>query len=388
MRRLYSAVTLAAGLLAAPASGQDRTSVPPPPPPLPPSASSPPAAAQVGAAADAERSRALQARIAMFRGSQGWFGIPDVADAPRGGRIVAAGERIAGDVAATDGTLDVYGTVGGDAVAYGGDVVVHPGGTIEGDAVAVLGRVRLQGGVVGGEVRSVRGSLAPASATGASTTATVRSAVGLVAGWLAVLVLIGVGVLLFAGGPLQVVVETMQRGFARALLAGVAGQLALVPALLLVVVGLAVTLIGILLIPFAVVALVLAAAGLMTLGFLAVARVTGGALTRDRRGRLSERGAQLRGLTAGILLFVGVWLIAALLTPLPLAATVARVVAVALTWVAVTAGFGAALLSRAGTRRATDRQRPAEPEADEISWQTPTPIGGVVAARRPTSASR
>ena len=44
-------------------------------------------------------------------------------------------------------------------------------------------------------------------------------------------------------------------------------ELAIVPLLVLVVAGLAVTLVGILLIPFAIVACVLAVAGLVTLGF-------------------------------------------------------------------------------------------------------------------------
>ena len=54
-----------------------------------------------------------------------------------------------------------------------------------------------------------------------------------------------------------------------------------------------------------------------------------------------------------------------------------------MTYVAVTAGFGAALLSRGGTRRdAAVAQAPA-PAMNAASWQTPTPVTGVVAGRRP-----
>ncbi|MHB1225890.1 MAG: hypothetical protein ACYC2G_17805, partial [Gemmatimonadaceae bacterium] len=333
----------------------------------------------------------ILAALARLEQRLPWSGIPMVRDVPAGPRVVPAGDTTAGPVASRDGPLDVYGVVKGDAVAYEGDVILHPGALVTGDAIAVLGRVRLLGGAVGGDVRSVRGSLArsaasQATAAAVASEATVRGRLELVVGWLTVLILIGVGVLVFASGPLEGVVESLQGGFARSLLLGLVGQLAVLPAILLVVVALAVTVIGILLIPFAIVAIALATAGLMMLGFLAVTRATGGALTGgDRHGRLSERGAALRALVVGITLFVGTWLAAALLTPLPAAAAIARAVAFILTWVAVTAGFGAALRSRAGTRRPA----PPEPEPEEeISWQTPTPIGGVVAARRPSSSVR
>lgn len=331
----------------------------------------------------------LRERVERFQARESWFGLPAVADAPEGSRTIAAGDTVHGDVAITRGTLDVRGVVTGSAVAYGGDVVVHDGGRVGGDAVAVLGRVRLDGGRVDGEMRAVRGSLASASASAeaASPMAMMRTELGLVLGWLTVLVLIGVGVLVFASGPLEGVVETLERSFGRSLLAGVAAELALIPVLLLVIVALAVTIVGLLLIPFAIVAYVLGAAGLMMLGFLAVARVTGGAMLRRGTGaRLSERGAMLRALVGGIVVFLGLWLVAALLVPVPIAATGMRAVAFALSWVAVTAGFGAAVISRGGTRRATE-SLPDEPGPveDDLSWQTPTPIGGVVAARRPTT---
>ena len=350
-----------------------------------------PAPAQASApAASAEDVADLRERVDAFRERESWFGLPALADAPVGSRTIAAGDTVRGDVAITQGTLDVRGVVTGSVVVYGGDVVVHPGGRVSGDAIAVLGRVRVEGGRVDGEMRAVRGSLAtaPAAATAPGPMAMMRSELGLVVGWLTVLVLMGVGVLVFASGPLEGVVESLERGFGRALLVGILAELALIPVLLLVVVALVVTILGILLIPFAVVAFVLGAAGLMMLGFLAVARVTGGAVLRRNAAQLSERGAMLRALVGGILLFLGLWLVAALLVPVPLAATAVRAIAFAVTWVAVTAGFGAALLSRAGTRRAGGPTAPApEPVEAEISWSTPTPIGGVKAARRPTSAT-
>lgn len=329
----------------------------------------------------------LRDRIERLREGEPWLGLPDPSGASQGPRSIAAGERVTGLVAVLRGNLDVHGTIDGDAVAYGGDVVIHPGGAVAGDAIAVLGRVRLEGGTVGGEVRAVRGSIEPAPVAAAGDVVSVRDQLGLVGGWLTVLLLMGIGVLLFASGPLAGVTDTLQRGFGRALLAGIAGQLALLPVLILGIVALAATIVGILLIPFAVVAYALAAVGLMMLGFLAVARMTGGALTRRARPGRTERGALLRALVFGILAFMAAWIVAALLAPLPLAATVARTIAFALSWVAVSAGFGAAILSRAGTRRPADEAAaPAVEPEEELSWQTPTPIGGVLAARRPTSS--
>jgi len=68
-----------------------------------------------------------------------------------------------------------------------------------------------------------------------------------------------------------------------------------------------------------------------------------------------------------------------------MAALAAPAVAVAITWVAATAGLGAALVSRGGVRRAV---APAAQRAMQAaSWATPTPVAGVVAARRPTPYS-
>ena len=320
-----------------------------------------------------------------------WFALPDVTPSP-GNRTIASGDTVHGNVATRGGTLQVDGVVTGDAVAWEGDVVVGPGGLIQGDAIAVQGRVRLAGGQVAGELRSVRGDLtATPSAVAERPVATLWEQVQLVLGWLVVALLIGIGVLVFAGGPLQATVEMLQGAFGRSLLAGIAGQLAIAPVILLVVVGLAITILGILLIPFTVVAVVLAAAGLMTLGFLGAAQMTGASLQRGGARRLSARGANLRALVLGIVLYLLPWLVAALLAQWPLAQSVARGVAFAVAWAAVTAGFGAALLSRAGTRRvATPSPTAPVPQPDapqEISWQTPTPIGGVAAARRPTEST-
>src|SRR5262249_29414148 len=142
----------------------------------------------------------------------------------------------------------------------------------------------------------------------------------------------------------------LERGFAKAFWLGLAGQVVMLPALLVLVVALTITVIGILLIPFAIVAYVIAAAGLVTLGFLAVARLTGGALASDR-GTTSARGVHLRALIIGLVVFLGMWLVAALFAWSPVIGAILRAIAIAITWVAATVGLGATLTSRAGTQR-------------------------------------
>ena len=137
--------------------------------------------------------------------------------------------------------------------------------------------------------------------------------------------------------------------------------------------------IGVLLIPFAIVAYIIAIAGLVTLGFLAVARLSGLPLVRSPE--LTPRGVSLRAMFIGLIGYLGLWLIAAALTSQPLAGGMIRIVALIVSWVAATAGLGATLLSRAGTQR-PGRGGQARPAEDDLSWQTPTPVSGVTASRR------
>ena len=72
-------------------------------------------------------------------------------------------------------------------------------------------------------------------------------------------------VMVFAEGNLEGVVVALERGFARSFWLGLAGQVVLLPALFALVLGLAITVLGLLLIPFAIVSYVIAAAGLVSL---------------------------------------------------------------------------------------------------------------------------
>jgi hypothetical protein len=312
--------------------------------------------------------------------------VPPTDSIAPGARSIPAGRTVRGAVVAW-GPVDVSGVVEGTVVSLGGDVTVHRGGIVRGDAVAVGGRVVADSGEIDGEMRSLASlpsALPVAAAVDARTPAQrTLDAVRLVAGTFGVLLIIAIGVLLFAGPNLDEVVGTLERRFGRAVWVGLLGQLMILPVLVLFVVALAVSVIGILLIPFAILAYAVASAGLVTLGFLAVARLVGGALWRVPDG--SPRVRALAGLALGIAVFFALWILAALLVWAPLAAAVVRAAALAATWAAMTLGLGAAILSRAGThRRVASGGRPVELAA----WQTPTPITGVVAARRPMAAAK
>ncbi|HVX38806.1 MAG TPA: polymer-forming cytoskeletal protein [Gemmatimonadaceae bacterium] len=315
--------------------------------------------------------------------------IPNADHFTYGNRTVQPNTTVDGPIAIARGNLDVFGTVNGSVFVVDGDIRVHRGARVTGDAWSAAGSVIIDGGVVEGERRAINsgpGIAAPTPAPVApARPLTTWQSVKLVIGWFALLAIIGIGVMVFAEANLDGVVVALERGFARAFWMGIAGQLLALPLLLVIVVALAITLIGVLLIPFAIVAYVIAAAGLVTLGFLAVSRLTGGAFGRDG-GATPARAVHLRGLVIGLVVYLVMWLLAASLANVAVAGAVLRAIAIAVTWVAATLGLGATLVSRAGTERATGRKAAA---TDELAWQTPTPVSGVAAAtRRPVSATK
>jgi hypothetical protein len=313
--------------------------------------------------------------------------LPAASAVTDGDLTIEAGRTVTGPIAVFAGTLTVLGRVDGDAISLGGDVVVAQGGVVTGNAVAVEGEVRRAGGTIAGEALTLGGVLTSEGQEPivSNERRATGSSVGLALSWLCVLLVIGVGVLVFAQSYLEGVVDTLETRFWRSFGMGLIGELAAFPVLVLMIVALAITVIGVLLIPFAVVAYVLALAGLLTLGFVAIARLTGGALGSDAVRRLSARGSALRGVVIGTVLLLGMWVAAAALSAVPLLGLVLRAVAATVTFVAVTAGLGATILSRAGTRGV---EAPAAKPADPAVWQTPTPVTGVAAARRPTTSRK
>lgn len=301
-----------------------------------------------------------------------------------GARAVAAGDTAVGTIAIANGTAEIRGTVTGDVVSYRGDIVVYAGGEITGNAIAIGGKVRAEGGRIGGQTLQLAGELAePVAGTGSAGSLVARR-LALVAGWLAVLIVISVGVLVLASDNLSAVADALERHYGNSLVAGVAGQVAALPLLAALLIALILSVLGILLVPFAAVAYVIVVAGIVTLGFLGTAVVVGrGWRPAPPGGDRARRAAMLRALVIGIAVLLSPWAIAGALAPWPLAETIARGVAFAVSWVACTAGLGAAIISRAGITRTRSSQ--AQRAMASPSWQTPTPVAGVVAARRPAT---
>jgi hypothetical protein len=280
------------------------------------------------------------------------------------------------------GKLDVNGTVDGDAIAVGGDVIVHRGGHVTGDAVSVGGTATLDGGSVDGELRSIDRPMsdAPVVAATRSGFLLMLDEMQRVMGWLVLMVILGFGVMVLAEERLRIVTETIEGRFGKSVLAGLLTEVSFVPALVIVPVLLVITIVGIVIAPFAVLAIIVLGAGLATLGFLAMARVAGQAMTRQA-APATLRGIEMRSMLAGLCLFFGLWFLAALLGWVPVVGSILHALAVVVTWAAATVGLGAAVISRGGSRRRVS-DAPTTPALPEAGWQTPTPISGIAAARR------
>jgi hypothetical protein len=366
-------IVLALLLSAAPAFAQGKTPAQGPDS-LRQATPAPESPTRVSGQADAWRLRAQLEALRLFGTGAP---LPSIEQFSVGNRVIPAGSAVQGPLGVKDGSLDVFGKITGTALVIDGNLRLHPGAEIIGDALAVRGRVINQGGSVTGEARALETLAADGQAKDVGPPHTTMWALKLTLGWFAVLVIIGVGVMIFAEANLDGVVMALERGVGRAFLAGVLGQVAALPALLLLCVALALTILGILLIPFAIVASIIAIAGLITLGFLAVARMSG--LPLVRANDLTPRGVSLRAMFIGLVGYLGIWLIAAAFSWHPVIGGIIRVIALIATWVAATAGLGATLLSRAGTKRSGGKSRVP---VDDLSWQTPTPVSGVAASRR------
>ena len=304
---------------------------------------------------------------------------------------IASNESMPGHLLVVQGTADVFGKLLGNLVTVGGDVVLHPGGVVSGDILTLGGEVRDQGGEIGGEVRAFRSTsvlqVPPQAAAVASPSALAtvfRRAAG-VAGVFLTLSALGFGLVMFGRPNLEVVSDTVSNSFGRAFATGLLGQILLLPTFGMLVVGLVLSVVGIVLLPFVVVVYVLLVVLGGLGGYLAVAHAMGETYTRRRLAL----GAMLspnsyRYLVGGLGALAALWMAWAVFGWVPVAGELIRGAAILVTWLLATAGFGAALLSRAGVRENfAGRLIPAEALTDEYLWATPQ--FGVTAAKRPGS---
>jgi len=266
-----------------------------------------------------------------------------------GDLTIPAGASTSGSVMVIRGNLDVYGNVDGAATAVLGDVIVHESGRVRGGAVALGGHVRNEGGSILGVIKDVGATHNRSTVSfGGRPRTTIGSLVAAFL-WLAVLLLVGTFVLFFLREYFTRAVEVVTNETGRSLLTGVLGGIASIPALIAIVVALAITIIGAFLIPVGVAAFLVAVSGIAILGFLAVAQVAGIAIAGKRQAE-TPAGQELQYLYTGILAFSGMWIVAAAFTWFPVLGSILRMLAFSVTFVAVATGFGAVLLSWWRTR--------------------------------------
>ncbi|MEO7368789.1 MAG: hypothetical protein ABIZ36_12590 [Gemmatimonadaceae bacterium] len=274
------------------------------------------------------------------------------------GKTIPAGTTTPRSVATFGGNLDIYGTVGRNATAIGGDVIVHKGGRVNGKATAIGGVVRLDGGTVGGRIRTIardsdfRGFATVREFRGTRDMRAMRvmrhtplRSVGMAISWLLIVTLVGFALMAFGPDKLQIVIKTIQGGVGKSILTGLLGQLAIIPGAIAVVALLAVTLIGIVVIPLGLMAFMFAVAGIAMFGFIAVATMTGAALGGGKSRDDTPHGRMLRAFLTGSAVYMGLWLVTAALSGIPLIGAMLASFSAAVTFIAVTAGFGAVLLS-------------------------------------------
>ena len=206
-----------------------------------------------------------------------------------------------------------------------------------------------------------------------------------VAGVFGIGLLIGLIVLTTAEESLTAVAKAAARDIGGSFWVGLLWQALALPLLAVLMVACVITIIGILAVPIVALAWALAYAGAFTLGLLAVALVIGRAIAG--RGKTSgERSAAMRGLVVGLFALSLVWFGASLMASVPVAGVLTRLIALAFTWAVATVGLGAVVTSRGGIMKIRMDTTMTEIAAAP-SWQTPTPVQGVVAARRPVAGS-
>jgi hypothetical protein len=262
----------------------------------------------------------------------------------QGDLVIPAGTTTSGSVLVIRGNLDVYGNVDGAATAILGDVIVHESGRVRGGAVALMGHVRNEGGSILGVIKDVGTTHNRSTVSFGGRPRTTLGSLAAAFLWLVVLLLVGTFALFYLGDYFKRAVEVVTNETGRSLLTGVLGGLASIPALITIVLAMAITIIGIFFIPFGIAAFLIAVSGIAILGFLAVAQVAGIAIAGKREAETAA-GQQLQFLYTGILAFSALWIIAAAFTWFPILGAILRMLAFSVTFVAVATGFGAVILS-------------------------------------------
>ena len=283
--------------------------------------------------------------------------------------FIEAGEMVEGDVVAILGCIVIDGVVDGDVVSVGGGITVGSEGEIDGDAVSVGGQVTKEpGGIVRGETVSVgSGTGYPLGLHhGPCFSGGIFSRGGRLFGfvmWTIFLVILGLITIAVAKRPVERVCELSRKEAFKMGLIGLLVQVLLLPAMAL----LFVTVIGI---PVAIFVIPLVLAFALLLGYVGVSLATG-----ERIGNGHGRSLYA-SMIIGLLILQGLVILGSLIGlpggSLGLVGKPIWVIGCAVIYVASTVGLGAVIMSRFGTM---DRKPPTTVQF-QVPPQGPGQPGG------------
>lgn len=304
-----------------------------------------------------------------------------------GDYTLPAGASESGDILVLNGNADLAGRLSGNLVTVNGNITLRPGAYVSGSLLAYGGTVDQAGGQVTGDIQTL-GDLPEAppaepATAGSPLVMALRNVAGLAGIFLAFLA-VGFGLVLLGRPNLEVISDTVVHSAGRAFAVGLLAQVLALPTLGVLIAGLVLSIIGILLVPFAAIAAALLALAVVLGGTLGVAHAIGETYTRRRlaQGALLGTPTGYRSVVAGLVGMLLPWMGWAAFGWVPALGWIAFAVAAVLTWVLLTIGLGAALLSRLGlTGHFAGRFLAPETLTDEYLWATPQ--FGVPAARRP-----
>jgi hypothetical protein len=285
-------------------------------------------------------------------------------------------EVVNGDVVAVLGSVEVDGHVMGDVVSVMGSVELGPQAVVEGEVVVVGGTLdRAPGAVVEGGIQEVAWGGPNVHFGGPEFRAPFLEGVGgliMTVIWVIVLGALAALMYLLARRPVERMAYRIAESPWKAALVGLVAQILFFPVLILSIVLLAISIIGIpllLAVPFALVALAIG----MLIGFTAVARVLGS-------GAESRFGWRHENPFVAVLIGVGIIMLVSFFAsvlgipggPLGVFAVLLGILGFVLQYAAWTVGLGALLLTRFGTRYGWgETPGPGAPAAP------PAPLSGV-----------
>jgi hypothetical protein len=324
------------------------------------------------------------------------------------GLTVAKGQVVDGDIVSPFGDVRIEGEVMGDVTVGKGNLVLAPGAVVHGDAIVNGGKLMNEGGRVIGEMRVNDADHAAAAhdmeaqieehvareVERSVSSQTIRvnrgwfgsfgeGLEGLFSTLALGLVLAGAGAALvfYAREPLERVSHVARADTLRAGGIGLAAWFLAIPAFVVGLLALILTLIGIPLVLLYVPLFWVALAAACGYGLLAVAHAVG-ERTAERTGsyELRHRNAYTYVFT-GIAILLAPKLIAHLLELTVILGWLGDLVeglAWMLLWTAATVGFGAVVITRAGTRTGWPWRRPAaayDPIFDDSPLSDAAPSG-------------